>query len=62
MCTSSQTNNVVLSVAGPIVTDNGNFIIDAPFDREMMKEPFEVGVVVQSMLHLHLFDIPFYSS
>jgi ribose 5-phosphate isomerase len=24
------------------VTDNGNFIIDAPFDREVMKEPFKV--------------------
>jgi len=26
--------------AGPVVTDNGNFIIDAPFDREKMIDPF----------------------
>ena len=28
--------------AGPIVTDNGNFVIDAPFPEEYMKEPLEV--------------------
>jgi len=28
--------------AGPVVSDNGNFIIDAPFDEEYMKHPFEV--------------------
>ncbi|KAI0828507.1 ribose 5-phosphate isomerase [Trametes gibbosa] len=26
--------------AGPVVSDNGNFIIDAPFPEEMMKEPY----------------------
>jgi len=25
--------------AGPVVTDNGNFVIDAPFDREKMIDP-----------------------
>lgn len=25
--------------AGPIVSDNGNFIVDAPFPSEMMKDP-----------------------
>ena len=25
--------------AGPVVSDNGNFIVDAPFPREMMKDP-----------------------
>ena len=28
--------------AGPVVSDNGNFIIDAPFDREKMKDPQKV--------------------
>ncbi|THH01006.1 hypothetical protein EW026_g1595 [Hermanssonia centrifuga] len=26
--------------AGPIVSDNGNFVIDAPFPEEQMKDPF----------------------
>jgi ribose 5-phosphate isomerase len=29
-------------LAGPVVTDNGNFIIDAPFDREKMIDPYIV--------------------
>jgi ribose 5-phosphate isomerase A len=28
--------------AGPVVSDNGNFIIDAPFSREEMQRPQEV--------------------
>jgi ribose 5-phosphate isomerase A len=28
--------------AGPVVSDNGNFIIDAPFDEQYMKHPLEV--------------------
>jgi len=28
--------------AGPVVSDNGNFIIDAPFGREHMAEPYEI--------------------
>ena len=28
--------------AGPVVTDNGNFIIDAPFTEDVMKRPHEV--------------------
>ncbi|KZV62237.1 ribose-5-phosphate isomerase [Peniophora sp. CONT] len=28
--------------AGPIVTDNGNFVIDAPFPVEYMREPLEL--------------------
>ena len=28
--------------AGPVVSDNGNFIIDAPFDREKLKDPQKV--------------------
>ena len=30
-------------LAGPVVTDNGNFIIDAPFDREKMIDPYIVS-------------------
>lgn len=33
-------NDILL--AGPVVSDNGNFIIDAPFDVERMKEPYKV--------------------
>lgn len=29
--------------AGPVVSDNGNFIIDAPFDLEKMKTPYTVS-------------------
>lgn len=29
--------------AGPVVSDNGNFIIDAPFPESMMKDPVEVS-------------------
>ena len=28
--------------AGPVVTDNGNFIIDAPFPPEIMSDPYTV--------------------
>ncbi|WVQ68876.1 ribose-5-phosphate isomerase [Kwoniella europaea PYCC6329] len=28
--------------AGPVVSDNGNFIIDAPFPEEMMKDPLDL--------------------
>lgn len=30
--------------AGPVVSDNGNFIVDAPFPREMMLKPAEVSL------------------
>jgi hypothetical protein len=36
--------------AGPVVSDNGNFIIDAPFPESMMKDPVEVSTPL-------LFDI-----
>jgi ribose 5-phosphate isomerase A len=29
--------------AGPVVSDNGNFIIDAPFPGQMMQKPEEVS-------------------
>ena len=28
--------------AGPVVSDNGNFIIDAPFPEDLMKDPYTV--------------------
>ncbi|EIN05488.1 hypothetical protein PUNSTDRAFT_107172 [Punctularia strigosozonata HHB-11173 SS5] len=28
--------------AGPVVSDNGNFIIDAPFPEEIMREPYKL--------------------
>lgn len=28
--------------AGPVVTDNGNFVIDAPFEEAMFRDPHEV--------------------
>jgi ribose 5-phosphate isomerase A len=28
--------------AGPVVSDNGNFIIDAPFGKEQMGKPHEL--------------------
>jgi ribose 5-phosphate isomerase len=30
-------------IAGPVVTDNGNFVIDAPFDREKMQNSSKVS-------------------
>jgi len=34
--------------AGPVVSDNGNFIVDAPFPREMMKDPKAVSTALSS--------------
>ncbi|POW06099.1 hypothetical protein PSHT_10498 [Puccinia striiformis] len=31
------------SKAGPVVTDNGNFVIDAPFDEVYMRDPTELS-------------------
>lgn len=28
--------------AGPVVSDNGNFVIDAPFPREQMANPYQL--------------------
>lgn len=30
--------------AGPVVSDNGNFIIDAPFSAEDLKDPLRVSL------------------
>lgn len=37
--------------AGPVVSDNGNFIIDAPFSAEDLKDPLRVSFLP---LALHL--------
>lgn len=37
---------VMMRIAGPVVTDNGNFVIDAPFDREKMQDPSKVRYIL----------------
>ena len=38
--------------AGPIVSDNGNFVIDAPFDESAMRDPLTVRLTVQFLSRL----------
>ena len=33
----------IITPAGPVVTDNGNFVIDAPFDHERLLDPYVVS-------------------
>ncbi|KAF8880511.1 ribose-5-phosphate isomerase [Infundibulicybe gibba] len=33
---------MAIKKAGPVVSDNGNFIIDAPFEREYMLDPYPI--------------------
>ncbi|KAK7438077.1 ribose-5-phosphate isomerase rki1 [Stygiomarasmius scandens] len=35
--------------AGPVVSDNGNFIIDAPFDREVMVKPYTIMAQIKML-------------
>ncbi|KAF8154592.1 ribose 5-phosphate isomerase A-domain-containing protein [Crassisporium funariophilum] len=35
--------------AGPVVTDNGNFIIDAPFDRKHMEDPYVIMAQIKML-------------
>ncbi|KAJ7768295.1 ribose 5-phosphate isomerase A-domain-containing protein [Mycena metata] len=35
--------------AGPVVSDNGNFIIDAPFDLEKMKTPYTIMTQIKML-------------
>jgi len=35
--------------AGPVVTDNGNFVIDAPFDEAVFKEPKELLMKIKML-------------
>jgi hypothetical protein len=39
-------SRLTIILAGPVVTDNGNFIIDAPFDREKMIDPYIVSYFI----------------
>jgi hypothetical protein len=36
--------------AGPVVSDNGNFIIDAPFSREEMMNPYTVRRIASLLM------------
>lgn len=45
MMSSTQGSYTSLPLAGPVVTDNGNFVIDAPFDREKMQDSSRVCIV-----------------
>lgn len=40
---------MAVAKAGPVVTDNGNFIIDAPFDQERMKEPYTIMAQIKML-------------
>lgn len=39
---SRQQLRMAVAKAGPVVTDNGNFVIDAPFSEHYMKDPQEL--------------------
>lgn len=40
--------------AGPVVSDNGNFVIDAPFPEEQMKEPYTVCLTTKERVLQYL--------
>ncbi|KAJ7472307.1 ribose 5-phosphate isomerase A-domain-containing protein [Mycena galericulata] len=40
---------MAIKKAGPVVTDNGNFIIDAPFDVEKMKTPYIIMAQIKML-------------
>lgn len=42
---------MAVAKAGPVVSDNGNFIIDAPFGEEFMKYPLEVSQPERWLFH-----------
>ena len=46
-----------LVLAGPVVTDNGNFIIDAPFDREKMIDPYIVSYLYYLRSHSEILNV-----
>jgi len=43
------TLRMAVKKAGPVVSDNGNFIIDAPFDREKMIDPFTIMAQIKML-------------
>jgi ribose 5-phosphate isomerase A len=40
---------MAVAKAGPVVTDNGNFVIDAPFDLEKMKDPYTIMAQIKML-------------
>lgn len=44
---------MAVAKAGPIVSDNGNFIIDAPFESAHMRHPLEVTFLERPAKCLH---------
>ncbi|KAJ3996259.1 ribose 5-phosphate isomerase A-domain-containing protein [Lentinula boryana] len=43
------TLRMAVAKAGPVVTDNGNFVIDAPFDINKMKEPYTIMAQIKML-------------
>ncbi|KIY52177.1 ribose-5-phosphate isomerase [Fistulina hepatica ATCC 64428] len=43
------TLRMAVAKAGPVVSDNGNFIIDAPFSMERMKDPYTIMVQIKML-------------
>jgi len=43
------TLRMAVKKAGPVVTDNGNFVIDAPFDPEVMKKPYTIMAQIKML-------------
>ncbi|KAL0064536.1 ribose-5-phosphate isomerase rki1 [Marasmius tenuissimus] len=40
---------MAVAKAGPVVTDNGNFVIDAPFDEDTMKDPYTIMAQIKML-------------
>ncbi|KAF8192964.1 ribose-5-phosphate isomerase [Pholiota molesta] len=43
------TLRMAIKKAGPVVSDNGNFIIDAPFSRAIMEDPFTIMAQIKML-------------
>ncbi|KAF9479840.1 ribose-5-phosphate isomerase [Pholiota conissans] len=43
------TLRMAIKKAGPVVSDNGNFIIDAPFSREIMEDPYTIMAQIKML-------------
>ncbi|KAF8901194.1 ribose-5-phosphate isomerase [Gymnopilus junonius] len=43
------TLRMAIKKAGPVVTDNGNFVIDAPFGREHMIDPYVIMAQIKML-------------
>ncbi|KJA21776.1 hypothetical protein HYPSUDRAFT_41620 [Hypholoma sublateritium FD-334 SS-4] len=43
------TLRMAIKKAGPVVSDNGNFIIDAPFSREYMLDPYVIMAQIKML-------------